>query len=99
MLESRASAIFQRERITYVWCCAFRSAHSDVRKKVSRQLRCQYLRVARLDPALGGELDRRGLAFRWLRWVAQAQGPAAQRERLSELARRRGWAPFSRRST
>jgi hypothetical protein len=95
MFESRPSAILQRERVTYAWCCVFRAAHSDVRKKVSRQARCQYLRVARLDPTLGHELDRRGLAFRWIRWVAHAQGAAAQRERLNELARRYGWAPLS----
>ena len=40
-------------RITYAWCCAFRTAPRATQGQVSHARRSQFLRVARLAPNVG----------------------------------------------
>ena len=69
--------------MVYATCCAFRVATPQERAAVSsRARRSQYTRIGRLPPWLGTALDEAGIAYRWVRWVAYAEGAHAQQERF-----------------
>lgn len=69
--------------MVYATCCAFRIATPLERAAISSKARrAQYTRIAHLPPWLGTALDEAGIAFRWIRWVAYADGPHAQQERF-----------------
>jgi hypothetical protein len=67
----------------YATCCAFRNASPLERAAVSSKARrSQYTRIAHPPPWLGTALDEAGIAYRWIRWVAYAEGPHAQQQRF-----------------
>lgn len=69
--------------MNYAACCAFRIAPPAVRALVlSKSARAHYARIARLGVWLGQPLDKAGIAFRWIRWVAYGDGARAQQERF-----------------
>lgn len=70
--------------MNYAACCAFRVAPPAVRARVlSKSLRAQYARIARLGSWLGTALDKAGIAYRWIRWVAYGDGAREQQERFA----------------
>jgi hypothetical protein len=70
--------------MNYAACCAFKIAPPAVRGLVvSKSTRAQYARIARLGPWLGQALDKAGIAYRWIRWVAYGDGASAQQERFA----------------
>jgi hypothetical protein len=69
--------------MVYATCCAFRVAPPQERAAVSSKARrAQYTRIGRLPPWLGIALDEAGIAYRWIRWVAYADGALAQQGRF-----------------
>jgi hypothetical protein len=46
-------------------------------------VRAQYARIARLGSWLGTALDKAGIAYRWIRWVAYGDGAREQQERFA----------------
>ena len=69
--------------MVYATCCAFRVASPQERAAVSSKAqRAQYKRIGRLPPWLGIALDEAGIAYRWIRWVAYADGAHAQQGRF-----------------
>ena len=74
-------------RITYAWCCAFRTSPRHIRMQVSPVQRSQFLRVARMSYHDGCALDAAGIAFRWIRYVAYGDGMTAQMERAAAILR------------
>ncbi|WP_159397020.1 hypothetical protein [Sorangium cellulosum] len=73
------------ECITYAWCVAFHGAPRDVRAQVSHARRSQYARIARLPPLLGEALDKAGVPFDALRFVAYAATFVEQEERARKM--------------
>ncbi|WP_437692682.1 hypothetical protein [Sorangium sp. So ce176] len=73
------------ECITYAWCVAFLGAPPDVRAQVSHARRSQYARIARLPPLLGEKLDKAGVPFDALRFVAYAATFVEQEERARKV--------------
>ncbi|AUX35486.1 uncharacterized protein SOCE836_076790 [Sorangium cellulosum] len=73
------------ECITYAWCVAFYRAPLDVRAEVSQARRSQYRRIARLPPHLGEKLDKAGVPFDALRFVAYAATLVEQEERARKI--------------
>ncbi|WP_437878383.1 hypothetical protein [Sorangium sp. So ce513] len=73
------------ECITYAWCVAFLGAPRDVRAQVSHARRSQYARIARLPPLLGEKLDKVGVPFDALRFVAYAGTVVEQEERARKM--------------
>jgi hypothetical protein len=74
-------------RITYAWCCAFRTSPRHIRMQVSRVQRSQFLRVARMSYHPGRALDAAGIAFRWIRYAAYGEGLTAQEQRAEAILR------------
>ena len=69
--------------MVYARCSAFRIATPQARAAVvSKARRSQYTRIAHLPPWLGMALDKAGIAYRWIRWVAYADGAHAQQQRF-----------------
>ncbi|WP_437929041.1 hypothetical protein WMF37_07135 [Sorangium sp. So ce291] len=74
------------EFITYAWCAAFwYQTPSKVRAQVSKARRSQYARIARLPPLLGEKLDKAGVPFYALRFVAYAETVVEQEERARKV--------------
>ena len=75
---------------TYAWCVAWRASLPAVRQRAvpNRQSACNYRRVARLPKVIGDALDGAGVAFRWLRYVAWANGPHERNRRFNEVMAR-----------
>ncbi|WP_437562932.1 hypothetical protein [Sorangium sp. So ce542] len=73
------------ECFTYAWCVAFHGAPRDVRAQVSHARRSQYARIARLPPLLGEKLDKAGVPFDALRFVAYAATFVEQEERARKM--------------
>ncbi|WP_437996905.1 hypothetical protein WMF26_39165 [Sorangium sp. So ce185] len=74
------------EFITYAWCAAFwYQTPSKVRAQVSKARRSQYARIARLPPLLGEKLDKAGVPFYALRFVAYAETVLEQEERARKV--------------
>ncbi|WP_437606305.1 hypothetical protein WMF20_35675 [Sorangium sp. So ce834] len=73
------------ECITYAWCVAFYRASLDVRAEVSQARRSQYRRIARLPPYLGEKLDKAGVPFAALRFVAYGATLVEQEERARKI--------------
>ncbi|WP_437934508.1 hypothetical protein [Sorangium sp. So ce341] len=72
--------------ITYAWCAAFRyQTPPNVRAQVSKARRSQYARIARLPPLLGEKLDKAGVPFYALRFVAYATTVVEQEERARKV--------------
>jgi hypothetical protein len=75
-----------KSSMVYATCCAFRVATPQERAAVSSKARrSQYTRIGRLPPWLGTALDDAGIAYRWIRWVAYADGFHAQQERFDRV--------------
>ncbi|WP_437618555.1 hypothetical protein [Sorangium sp. So ce1151] len=74
------------EFITYAWCAAFLyQTPPKVRAQVSKARRSQYARIARLPPLLGEKLDKAGVPFYALRFVAYAETVVEQEERARKV--------------
>jgi hypothetical protein len=72
-----------KSSLVYATCAAFRVATPQERAAVSSAARrAQYTRIAHLSPWLGAALDKAGIAYRWIRWVAYGDGARAQQERF-----------------
>lgn len=72
-----------KSSLVYATCWAFRVATPQARAAVSSAARrAQYTRIAHLPPWLGAALDKAGIAYRWIRWVAYGDGARAQQERF-----------------
>lgn len=72
--------------MVYARCTAFRSASPQQRAAVSSKgLRSQYTRIAHLPPWIGTPLDKAGVSYRVIRWVAYGNSYVEQQERF-ELA-------------
>ncbi|AUX39736.1 uncharacterized protein SOCE26_011310 [Sorangium cellulosum] len=74
------------EFITYAWCAAFLyQTPRTARAQVSKARRSQYARIARLPPLLGEKLDKAGVPFYALRFVAYAETFVEQEERARKV--------------
>ncbi|KYF91876.1 hypothetical protein BE20_13515 [Sorangium cellulosum] len=74
------------ECITYAWCVAFHGAPREVRAQASHARRSQYARIiSRLPPLLGEKLDKAGVPFDALRFVAYAATFVEQEERARKM--------------
>ncbi|WP_437635566.1 hypothetical protein [Sorangium sp. So ce854] len=74
------------EFITYAWCAAFwYQTPLNVRAQVSKARRSQYARIARLPPLPGEKLDKAGVPFYALCFVAYAETVVEQEERARKI--------------
>lgn len=72
-----------KSSMAYADCCAYRVATPQQRAAVSSKARrSQYTRIAHLPPWLGEALDKAGIAYRWIRWVAYGDGAHEQQQRF-----------------